>query len=259
MEKSLVDWVSDRKIEYPEQYWSQWSATSRDCVKQMLQIDPAQRLTARELMRHPWLMENDNATNANLAPLQPPVLTMMRAYNAERRLKRAINVVFFSAALWKRVLPPISQSLPEISQQLDQMKLAGTGRKTSSLSQVSLNKASSVSFHSSTKSRTASRDALPNSGMPRTLSTSRIAAAAALPANARSNRRASEVPASMERTRIAGLPPAMPEAMRRSKTLQLLNNSTPKNSNSLSKIGSHHSLKNQIQSSSGSVKKGTAN
>jgi serine/threonine protein kinase len=43
----------------PEEYWANVSETARDFVRTCLTIDPRQRPTATEALRHPWLSETE--------------------------------------------------------------------------------------------------------------------------------------------------------------------------------------------------------
>ncbi|RKO96335.1 hypothetical protein CXG81DRAFT_7165, partial [Caulochytrium protostelioides] len=53
-ERLLHGMIQNGTIEYPDKIWSHVPPSARDLVQQMLQIDPAQRITAREALSHPW-------------------------------------------------------------------------------------------------------------------------------------------------------------------------------------------------------------
>ena len=55
----------------------------------MLRFDPAKRITAREVLLHPWL----TGTTAADSPLSANVLDLMRSYNAERRIRKIFLTV----------------------------------------------------------------------------------------------------------------------------------------------------------------------
>ena len=43
--------------------WPKLSADAKDCVRCMLQPDPAKRATADEILQHPWMRENGVASD----------------------------------------------------------------------------------------------------------------------------------------------------------------------------------------------------
>ena len=59
--------------------------TAQQLVELMLKYDPAQRITAAEILLHPWIKGEDvdgySESNRN-------VISLMRSYNAERRLRK---------------------------------------------------------------------------------------------------------------------------------------------------------------------------
>ena len=58
----------------------------------MLKIDPAQRITAGEILLHPWI-------TGERGGLSPNVLELMKAYNYERRLRKCFLVVLATIRL----------------------------------------------------------------------------------------------------------------------------------------------------------------
>eukprot|EP00499_Haloplacidia_sp_CaronLabIsolate_P013222 CAMPEP_0196773852 /NCGR_PEP_ID=MMETSP1104-20130614/3024_1 /TAXON_ID=33652 /ORGANISM="Cafeteria sp., Strain Caron Lab Isolate" /LENGTH=361 /DNA_ID=CAMNT_0042144003 /DNA_START=36 /DNA_END=1117 /DNA_ORIENTATION=+ len=63
------------------------SDAAKDFVDRLIKVDPSLRYTAEEALLHPWI------TGAPDGELQPTVLEMMRAYAAERRLRKAMRTV----------------------------------------------------------------------------------------------------------------------------------------------------------------------
>jgi serine/threonine protein kinase len=47
--------------------WGQVSENAKDLVKRMLAQNPAERLTAAQIMEHPWIKEYDTQSDAHLA------------------------------------------------------------------------------------------------------------------------------------------------------------------------------------------------
>ncbi|KAG5462894.1 MAG: kinase-like domain-containing protein, partial [Olpidium bornovanus] len=57
---------------------------AKDLLQRMLQFDPAERITAREALQHPW---TNGKEDAPISLGQTTVLQMMKSYNAERRFR----------------------------------------------------------------------------------------------------------------------------------------------------------------------------
>ena len=104
--------VADRKIEYPAKFFANVPVSAISLLDMMLQFDSAYRISAREILRHPWLLDISNNSNlmgsrqhsmGSMEPLQPTVLRMMRAYNAECKLRQTILAVWI-AVRWARLV-----------------------------------------------------------------------------------------------------------------------------------------------------------
>lgn len=54
--------------------WPNVSPDAKDCVKRMLEPNPARRATADEILQHPWMRENGVASNT---PLDNVILRRM--------------------------------------------------------------------------------------------------------------------------------------------------------------------------------------
>lgn len=48
----------------PEEYWSAISDTARDFIDKCLVVDPAKRMTAKECLKHPWLLSDTTQPRA---------------------------------------------------------------------------------------------------------------------------------------------------------------------------------------------------
>ena len=56
-EKELVEDNTQCEIDFPSKYWDKISEPAKDLVRKMLYADPKTRLTAKEALQHPWLVE----------------------------------------------------------------------------------------------------------------------------------------------------------------------------------------------------------
>ncbi|KAH6584050.1 hypothetical protein BASA50_003028 [Batrachochytrium salamandrivorans] len=77
------------KIEYPERLWKEINPSAKNLCELILQLNPAKRISAAEILQHPWTLNQAMETSQ----LNANVLDMMRSYNAERRFRRGIIAV----------------------------------------------------------------------------------------------------------------------------------------------------------------------
>ncbi|KAI9187717.1 hypothetical protein H9P43_002108 [Blastocladiella emersonii ATCC 22665] len=84
-EAALREMVLEGQIQIGHEMWDECSPAARNFIEKMLQVDPAQRISAKEILIHPWI------TGEKLEA--QTVLEMMRSYRAEQRWKKAYHVV----------------------------------------------------------------------------------------------------------------------------------------------------------------------
>ncbi|XP_027342778.1 calcium-dependent protein kinase 1 isoform X1 [Abrus precatorius] len=78
-----IDFVSDP--------WPSISSSAKDLVKKMLRADPKERLSALEVLNHPWMRVDGDASDK---PLDIAVLTRMKQFRAMNKLKKvALKVI----------------------------------------------------------------------------------------------------------------------------------------------------------------------
>eukprot|EP00798_Chlamydomonas_sp_ICE-L_P030782 gene30782-35822_t len=65
--------------------WDKISEPAKDCVKSMLQRNPQKRLTAKQVLQHPWMKENGIAIEE---PMVPEVLARLRKFTHMNNLKK---------------------------------------------------------------------------------------------------------------------------------------------------------------------------
>uniref|UniRef100_A0A8C4VKV5 non-specific serine/threonine protein kinase n=1 Tax=Gopherus evgoodei TaxID=1825980 RepID=A0A8C4VKV5_9SAUR len=69
-------------------YWNSVSITAKDLVSKMLHVDPHQRLTAAQVLRHPWIVDSDQLPQYQLNRQDAPHLVkgaMAATYSALNR------------------------------------------------------------------------------------------------------------------------------------------------------------------------------
>ncbi|XWS38286.1 hypothetical protein CRYUN_Cryun19dG0118600 [Craigia yunnanensis] len=65
--------------------WPSVSSNAKDLVRKMLRDDPKERLSAFEVLNHPWMREDGDASDK---PLDVAVLTRMKQFRAMNKLKK---------------------------------------------------------------------------------------------------------------------------------------------------------------------------
>ncbi|KAJ3126040.1 Serine/threonine-protein kinase 33 [Nowakowskiella sp. JEL0407] len=86
------------RVDYPERIWDKVSMEARSLCESLLKFDPAKRMTAKEILRHPWLTGEDMLTVSNTT-----VLDLMRTYNNEKRVRKVILTVI-AAIRWTNLV-----------------------------------------------------------------------------------------------------------------------------------------------------------
>nr|UXX22592.1 calmodulin-domain protein kinase 28 [Hevea brasiliensis] len=78
-------------IDFKREPWPQISDSAKSLVRQMLEPDPKKRLTAQQVLEHPWLQ---NAKKAPNAPLGDIVRTRLKQFSLMNRFKKkALRVI----------------------------------------------------------------------------------------------------------------------------------------------------------------------
>ena len=71
--------------------WPKISEEAKDCVKKMLERDPAKRATAESILKHPWLKEHGVASDK---PLDNVVLSRLNTFaNMNKFKKQAMTII----------------------------------------------------------------------------------------------------------------------------------------------------------------------
>jgi len=84
-EQQIFDEILKGKIDLERDPWPRISDDAKDCVKQMLQPDPAKRATADQILQHRWMKEHGTASSA---PLDNIILKRMQGFSSMNKLKR---------------------------------------------------------------------------------------------------------------------------------------------------------------------------
>ncbi|WVZ73018.1 hypothetical protein U9M48_021385 [Paspalum notatum var. saurae] len=91
-QQGIFDAVLRGAIDFDSDPWPAVSASAKDLIRGMLRSPPAHRLTAHQVLCHPWIC--DNAAVAPDRPLDPAVLSRLKHFSAMNRLKKmALRVI----------------------------------------------------------------------------------------------------------------------------------------------------------------------
>ncbi|CAO3691447.1 unnamed protein product [Umbelopsis ramanniana] len=82
----LLDEIIHARYEFHDRYWHNISIEARDFIKRLLTINPAQRPTASDALKHPWMTTD--------AALDEDLLEQVREnFNPRRKFKSAVRSV----------------------------------------------------------------------------------------------------------------------------------------------------------------------
>ncbi|KAG4952959.1 hypothetical protein JHK87_038553 [Glycine soja] len=90
-EKGIFDAILQGHIDFESSPWPSISNSAKDLVRKMLIKDPKKRITAAQVLEHPWLKEGGNASDK---PIDSAVLSRMKQFRAMNKLKKlALKVI----------------------------------------------------------------------------------------------------------------------------------------------------------------------
>ncbi|XP_022088001.1 peripheral plasma membrane protein CASK-like isoform X1 [Acanthaster planci] len=90
----LFDMIVKGRYYMKPRQWDHISEPAKDLVRRMLRVDPRERITVEEALRHPWLRDRDRVTPK--IHLQESVEELKR-FNSRRKLKGAVLAAVASA------------------------------------------------------------------------------------------------------------------------------------------------------------------
>ncbi|XP_058100328.1 calcium-dependent protein kinase 1-like isoform X2 [Magnolia sinica] len=90
-EQGIFDAVLRGHIDFSSDPWPSISSAAKELIKKMLRADPKERLSAVEILNHPWVREDGDASDK---PIDIAVLTRMKQFRAMNKLKKvALKVI----------------------------------------------------------------------------------------------------------------------------------------------------------------------
>ncbi|URE28701.1 calcium-dependent protein kinase [Musa troglodytarum] len=85
-ERGIFNAILQGEIDFVSDPWPNISSGAKDLVKKMLNSDPNQRLTAFDVLNHPWIKEDGEAPDT---PLDNTVLNRLKQFQAMNQFKKA--------------------------------------------------------------------------------------------------------------------------------------------------------------------------
>ncbi|CAM9001628.1 unnamed protein product [Rhodiola kirilowii] len=86
-EQGIFEQVLRGELDFVSEPWPSISDGAKDLVKRMLVRDPKKRLTAHEVLCHPWIQVDGGAPDK---PLDSAVLTRLKQFSAMNKLKKIV-------------------------------------------------------------------------------------------------------------------------------------------------------------------------
>ncbi|GAV75499.1 efhand domain-containing protein/Pkinase domain-containing protein/PseudoU_synth_2 domain-containing protein/EF_hand_5 domain-containing protein [Cephalotus follicularis] len=84
-EKAIFEEVLKGKLDLQSSPWPSISASAKDLIKKMLNMDPKKRITAAEALEHPWIKVDGEASDK---PIDSAVLIRMKQFRAMNKMKK---------------------------------------------------------------------------------------------------------------------------------------------------------------------------
>ncbi|XP_057975532.1 calcium-dependent protein kinase 4 [Malania oleifera] len=90
-EAGIFRQILQGKIDFESEPWPAISESSKDLIRKMLERDPRKRLSAHEVLCHPWIVDDRVAPDK---PLDSAVLSRLKQFSAMNKLKKmALRVI----------------------------------------------------------------------------------------------------------------------------------------------------------------------
>jgi len=78
-EEDLFELIKKGELKFPATKWSHISQSAKQLIECTMKVDPAHRLTSKEILHHPWIKGEPNGT------VTTNVLEMMKQYSLEQK------------------------------------------------------------------------------------------------------------------------------------------------------------------------------
>ncbi|KAI4346390.1 hypothetical protein L6164_007288 [Bauhinia variegata] len=90
-ETGIFKQILHGKLDFESEPWPSISESAKNLITRMLERDPTKRISAHEVLCHPWIVDEENAPDK---PLDSAVLTRLKHFSAMNKLKKmALQVI----------------------------------------------------------------------------------------------------------------------------------------------------------------------
>ncbi|CAJ1976831.1 unnamed protein product [Sphenostylis stenocarpa] len=90
-ESGVCKQILHGELDFSSNPWPNISGSAKDLIKKMLDKDPKKRISAHEVLCHPWIVDDSVAPDK---PLDPAVLTRLKHFSTMNKLKKmALRVI----------------------------------------------------------------------------------------------------------------------------------------------------------------------
>eukprot|EP00741_Cyanophora_paradoxa_P006671 tig00001030_g6452.t1 len=83
-EAVLFKQIMKGEFDFPDPEWTEITPAAKELVRKLLEVDPKKRLTADQMLKHPWIAQADIASPRPLA-----VASTLRQFRAKQKFKAA--------------------------------------------------------------------------------------------------------------------------------------------------------------------------
>ena len=81
--------IKSGQYDFPSPYWDDISDIVKELIKQILVVDPKKRLTAEDILAHPWVQGGDKTPRKELTQ----VTEKIKEFNTKRKFKVFICMI----------------------------------------------------------------------------------------------------------------------------------------------------------------------
>jgi calcium/calmodulin-dependent protein kinase I len=89
--KNLYRKIKKGDYSFPSPAWDQISDIAKDCVRSLLTVDPKARMSANELLEHPWIKQAELQSPRNI--MSKHFQRDLRNYLHRKRLRRGVELI----------------------------------------------------------------------------------------------------------------------------------------------------------------------
>ncbi|XP_064389784.1 calcium/calmodulin-dependent protein kinase type II-like [Halichondria panicea] len=87
----MFEQIKKGRFDYPAPEWDTVTSSAKDLINKMMTGDQLKRITANEALQHPWIKNRDKEASK---VHRQETITVLRKFNARRKLKAAAHTVF---------------------------------------------------------------------------------------------------------------------------------------------------------------------